>query len=246
MNFNPFSLEGKRVLVTGASSGIGRQTAITFSKMGATLVISGRNEARLDETLAAMPAGEHVAIPADVTSKEQRDGLADQCGALHGVVHCAGASALAPIRMASEKHLRELFTLNYDGPILLTQRLLQRKSIQNSGSILFIASIAAHIGVPGVGVYSGTKAALLATVRCLAMELIKSKIRVNCLSPALVESPLLEMMAQHVSLEEKARDYPLGLGKPEDVANAAVYFISDASRWVTGTTLIMDGGLTIS
>ena len=246
VSFNPFSLEGKRILVTGASSGIGRQTAISFSKMGATLIISGRNEDRLAETLSEMPPGGHAAIVADITSKEQRDSLADQAGALHGLVHCAGASALAPVRMASEKHLRELFALNYEGPVLLTQRLLQRKSIQNDGAILFIASIAAHIGVPGVGVYSGTKGALLATVRCLAMELIKSRIRVNCLSPALVESPLLAAMAQHVSIEEKARDYPLGLGKPEDVANAAIYFISDASRWVTGTTLIMDGGLTIS
>jgi len=147
--------------------------------------------------------------------------------------------------MATEKHVRELFSLNYDGPILLTQRLLGRKAIQAGGSILFISSIAAHIGVAGVGVYSGTKAALLATVRCLAMELARSRTRVNCLSPSLVASPLLDMMAQNVSLEEKARDHPLGLGKVEDVANAAIYFISDASRWVTGTTLVMDGGLTI-
>ncbi len=246
MSFNPFSLAGKRVLVTGASSGIGRQIAISFSKMGADVVASGRNVERLQETMGALAPGAHLAIPADIVDDEQRVALADQAGQLNGLVHCAGTSVLAPIRMASKKHLRDLYVLNYESPMLLTQRLLYRKAIQNSGSILFIASIAAHIGVPGVGAYSGTKAAILATVRCMAMELIKQKIRVNCLSPSLVESPLLELMSKNVSLEEKSRDHPLGLGTPEDVANAAIYFVSDASRWVTGTTLIMDGGLTIS
>jgi NAD(P)-dependent dehydrogenase (short-subunit alcohol dehydrogenase family) len=246
MDFNPFSLSGKRVLVTGASSGLGRQIAISFSKMGAEVVLSARREVELANTLDAMVAGTHSSIVADITDVAQRNRLADTAGPLHGVVHCAGTSRLSPIRMASEKHLHELLTLNYEGPVLLTQRLLQKKAIQNGGAILFIASIAAHIGVPGVGVYSGTKAALLATTRCLAMELVKQKIRVNCLSPSLVESPLLDLMAQSVSLEEKSKDHPLGLGKPEDVANAAIYFVSDASRWVTGTTLIMDGGLTIS
>jgi NAD(P)-dependent dehydrogenase (short-subunit alcohol dehydrogenase family) len=242
---NPFSLEGKRILVTGASSGIGRQIAISFSQMGASVVLSARNEARLAETRAEMNSGDHLIVPADITDGEQRNSLADHAGILHGVVHSSGTSVLSPIRMATEKHVRDLFSLNYDGPILLTQRLLSKKAIQAGGSILFISSIAAHIGVAGVGVYSGTKAALLATVRCLAMELARSRTRVNCLSPSLVASPLLDMMAQNVSLEEKARDHPLGLGKVEDVANAAIYFISDASRWVTGTTLVMDGGLTI-
>lgn len=246
MSFNPFSLKGKRVLVTGASSGIGRQIAISFSNMGANVVASGRNVERLNETVAALAPGEHLAIPADIVDDSQRVALADQAGPLNGLVHCAGTSVLAPIRLASQKHLRDLYVLNYESPMLLTQRLLYRKAIQNSGSILFIASIAAHIGVPGVGAYSGTKAAILATVRCMAMELTKQKIRVNCLSPSLVESPLLELMSKNVSLEEKSRDHPLGLGTPEDVANAAIYFVSDASRWVTGTTLIMDGGLTIS
>jgi NAD(P)-dependent dehydrogenase (short-subunit alcohol dehydrogenase family) len=246
ISYNPFSLDGKRILVTGASSGIGRQIAISFSKMGANVVLSGRNHERLSQTLAAMSEGNHMVIPADIVDNDQRCRLADEAGALHGMVHCAGTSVLSPIRLASQKHLRDLYVLNYESPILLTQRLLYRKAVQSSGSILFIASIAAHIGVPGVGAYSGTKAALLATVRCLAMELVKHRIRVNCLSPSLVASPLLDLMAQSVSLEEKSRDHPLGLGTPEDIANAAIYFVSDASRWVTGTTLIMDGGLTIS
>lgn len=245
MSGDPFSLEGKRILVTGASSGIGRQVAISFSHRGASVVLSARNEERLAETRGAMAPGDHAIIRADITDTAQRNMLADSAGTLNGVVHSSGTSVLSPIRLATERHLRELFALNYEGPILLTQRLLYRKAIQNGGSILFLASIAAHIGVAGVGVYSGTKAALLATIRCLALEVVKSKIRVNCLSPSLVASPLLDLMAQNVSLEEKSKDHPLGLGTPEDVSNAAIYFISDASRWVTGTTLIMDGGLTI-
>ena len=245
MSEDPFSLEGKRILVTGASSGIGREIAVTFARRGATVVLSARNEERLAETLSRMPPRDHTVIRADITDAAERTALADQVGALDGVVHSSGTSVLSPIRLATEKHVRELFALNYEGPMLLTQRLLYKKAVQNGGSILFLASIAAHIGVAGVGVYSGTKAALLASIRCLALEVVKNKIRVNCLSPSLVASPLLDLMAQNVSLEEKSRDHPLGLGTPADVANAAVYFISDASRWVTGTTLIMDGGLTI-
>ena len=131
--------------------------------------------------------------------------------------------------------------------MLLTQALLKRNLVAADGSILFIASIAAHIGVAGVGAYSGSKAALLAMSRCLAMEVVKRGIRVNCLSPALVETPLLDATAQVVgSLEAERGNYPLGFGKPDDVANAAIFMLSGASRWITGTTLVMDGGLTIN
>lgn len=244
--YNPFTLAGKRVLVTGASSGIGRCIAVEFSRLGASIVLTARREEELAATLASLAGEGHVMVPADITDGAQRERIVEQSGALDAVVHCAGTSLLSPLRLANEKHFRDLYSLNYEAPMLLTQRLLYRKSVQNGGSILFLASIAAHIGVPGVGAYSGTKAALLATLRCLALEVVKQKIRVNALSPALVQTALLEKTGQHVSLEEKERDYPLGFGRPEDVAWAAAYFISDASRWVTGTTLVMDGGLTIS
>lgn len=208
-------------------------------------MLSARNELELQKTLAAMEPGRHAVIPADVTDPAQRRALVEGAGTLDGVVHSAGTSILSPIRLLPERHLRDLMALNYEAPVFLTQHLLQRKAVRPGGSLLFIASIAAHIGVPGVGVYSGTKAAILATVRCLAAELARTRTRANCLSPSLVASPLLDLVAQNVSLEDKARDHPLGLGTPEDVANAAIYFLSDASRWVTGTTLIMDGGLTI-
>ena len=129
----------------------------------------------------------------------------------------------------------------------MTQALLKRNLVAADGSIVFIASIAAHIGVPGVAAYSGTKAALIAMMRCLAMEVVKRRIRANCLSPALVETPLLDATAALLgSLDEERKNYPLGFGKPDDVANAAVFLLSAASRWITGTTIVMDGGLTIS
>jgi len=149
--------------------------------------------------------------------------------------------------MISEQHLSDVQAINVDAPMLLTQALLKRNLISADGSLVFLSSIAAHIGVPGVAAYSGTKAALIAMVRCLAMEVVKRRIRANCLSPALVETPLLEATATLVGSMEKERgNYPLGFGKPEDVANAAVFLLSDASRWITGTTLVMDGGLTVS
>ena len=245
--FNPFSLEGRRILVTGASSGIGRQIAIHCAKMGAQVAASGRAMDRLKAVIAELPGTGHSHIAADLTSENDIARLVSDAGVVSGVVHCAGISRLAPIKMTSVKHLREVEAINFEAPVMLTQRLLYKNSIAPGGSIVFISSIAAHIGVPGVGIYSGTKAALIAMMRCLAMEVVKRKIRANCLSPALVESPLLDATEALVgSLDDERRNYPLGFGKPEDVANAVVFLLSEASRWITGTTIVMDGGLTIS
>jgi NAD(P)-dependent dehydrogenase (short-subunit alcohol dehydrogenase family) len=245
---NPFSLVGKRILVTGASSGIGREVAITCSNMGANVIATGRNTERLAETMELLQLGQHQMVVADLTKASDREVLTNELALpLNGCVHCAGISRLSPVRMMTEDHLHEIMSINVNAPMLLTQGLLKKQKIQSSGSILFISSIAAHIGVPGVAGYSGSKAALIGMMRCLAMEVVKRKIRVNCLSPALVNSPLLEATAELVgSLELEERNYPLGFGSTTDVANASVFFLAEASRWITGTTLIMDGGLTIS
>jgi len=219
--------------------------------MGANIIGVGRDEERLYKTqqlLDEVGSG-HQMVRADLTDAAGRDAVISALGGMpvHGVAHTAGISRLAPVRMFTEQHMREVQAINVEAPMLLTQGLLKRNLVQEGGSLLFISSIAAHIGVPGVGVYSGTKAALLAIVRSLSMEVAKRRIRANCLSPALVKSPLLDATAKLVGgLEQEESNYPLGFGTVEDVANAAIYFLSDASRWVTGTTLVMDGGLTVT
>jgi len=243
----PFSLAGKRILVTGASSGIGRQIAVSCSQMGAIVVGTGRDISKLDETQTLLYGDGHLLVPADLTQASGRDAvLAAIDNPLEGIVHCAGISRLSPVRMMNEAHLLEIMAINVNAPMLLTQGLMRKQKIQSGGSIIFISSIAAHIGVAGVAGYSGSKAALIGMMRCLAMEVIKRKIRVNCLSPAMVNSPLLEQAYLVGSLEQEEKNYPLGFGEPEDVANACIFFLSKASRWITGTTLVMDGGLTIS
>lgn len=247
MSEDPFSLEGKRILVTGASSGLGRAIATTCASRGATVVLAGRDMARLDETRGALAGTGHQSVSADLVEADGRDRVVAECGAVDGLVHSAGISRLSPIRMASAQHLADVWKINYEAPVLLTQKLLAKNLVKANGSILFLSSIAAFIGVAGVGAYSGTKAALIATMRCLAMEVVKRGIRVNCLAPALVETPLLAATETVVAnMDAQKAAYPLGFGKPDDVANAAVFYLSGASRWITGTTLVMDGGLTIS
>jgi NAD(P)-dependent dehydrogenase (short-subunit alcohol dehydrogenase family) len=250
MAFNPFSLEGKRILITGATSGLGYETAITCAKMGAEVIGIGRDPVRLASTqkaLTEISGLAHQMIEADLTDSAAREKvIASLTSPVNGVVHGAGISRLSPVRMISEAHLREVQSINVEAPTLLTQALLKKSLVAADGSIVFISSIAAHIGVAGVAAYSGTKAALLAITRCLAMEVVKRRIRANCLSPALVETPLLEATAAiTANIEQERNNYPLGFGKPEDVANAAVFLLSDASKWITGTTIVMDGGLTI-
>jgi NAD(P)-dependent dehydrogenase (short-subunit alcohol dehydrogenase family) len=241
---NPFSLEGKRILITGASSGIGRQIAISCAAMGATCVISGRDMERLAATLAAL-AGEHVSIPADLTDPAQRSALADGAGTLNGVVHSAGIYGMVPLRMASEKHLRDMQAINYEAPLLLTQALLKKKAIIESSSIVFINSLSANVGAIGNAAYAGSKAALVAASRCLALEVARQKIRVNQVMPSTIDTPMLDKNGIRANVEAITAAHPLGFGRPDDVANAVLYFVSDASRWVTGNVHIVDGGYTL-
>lgn len=248
---NPFTLNDRRILVTGASSGLGKAIALCCANMGAEVIGVGRDKARLHSTqldLNAISSRFHLTVRADLTQSADRENLVALLeGPIDGIVHSAGISRLSPVRMMTEQHLREVQSINVEAPMLLTQALLKRNMVAADSSIVFIASIAAHIGVPGVAAYSGTKAALIAMMRCLAMEVVKRRIRANCLSPALVETPLLDATAAMLgSMDEERKNYPLGFGKPEDIANAVVFLLSGASRWITGTTIVMDGGLTIS
>lgn len=237
-----FDLEARSVLVTGASSGLGRAIALACARAGAKVILNGRDPGRLEESLNALPGSGHQMIRGDLQDQECVLALADQCPSLHGVVHCAGVDGVAPIRMVQSTMLMRIFQVNYIAPITLTQRLLLKKKIQAGGSILFMSSIAALTGKAGVGPYSGTKAALLGTMRPLALEVAKYGVRVNALCPGIVHTPIFSGHEQWLS-EEVAKGYPLGLGQPEDVAHAAVFFLSDASRKITGTSFSIDGGV---
>lgn len=236
-----FSLHGKSILVTGASSGIGRQIAISCAQRGAHIIATGRDGARLQQTLDQLQGQGHVQVAADLTIATDRDRLCAAAGdTIHGLVHCAGQQKICPLRQVTEEIMTQMYSVNFLAPVMLTQKLLHANTIAPRGSIVFLLSTAAHTGTRGVGPYSAMKSGLLGIIRCLALEQAKRKIRVNGISPSTV--PTSMWGAEHDMLEAERARHPLGLGTPDDVANAAVYLLSDASRWVTGTSLLMNGG----
>ncbi|MBD8658190.1 SDR family oxidoreductase [Oxalobacteraceae sp. CFBP 13730] len=239
---HPFHLRGKTVLVTGASSGIGRAVAVECARAGARVVINGRDAARLGDTLALLEAGlEHVAYVADLTDPPQMARLVAACGELDGVVHAAGVHGVTPLRMLRQSFMQTVLDANFLAPLMLTQLLLAKKTLRNGASLVFMSSIAAHTGTVGVGPYSASKAALEGLIRPLALEIAPRAMRANAIAPGLVDTPLVN--DDRAWLDEKAKMYPLGLGKPEDVAYAAIYLLADISRKVTGTQLHLDGGI---
>jgi NAD(P)-dependent dehydrogenase (short-subunit alcohol dehydrogenase family) len=191
MNQHPFHLQGKRVLVTGASSGIGRAVAIECARAGAVVVASGRDPARLAACTAALGAGDHLAVAADLTDAAQLSALVTQAGQIDGVVHCAGVHGVTPVRMVRQSFLDQVFDANFLAPVLLTQKLLYQKALNNGASLVYLSSIAAHTGTVGVGPYSASKAALEGLMRCLALEVAPRAMRVNALAPGLVDTPLV-------------------------------------------------------
>lgn len=241
---DPFFLEGKRILVTGASSGIGRQIALTCAQLGAQLIISGQNEERLHATMDLLEGEGHIAVPADLTQADQLTHLVERGGVLDGLVHAAGVSRLVPFRLIGKPHMDEIFGSNTFAPMLLTKALLAKKQIAAGGSILFIAALASHSGALATSVYAASKSALLGAMRSLALEVAKQGIRANCISPGYVRTPMLDGLGRGGGeMDDLFELTPLGIGEPEDVAYAATFFLADASRWVTRNYFIVDGGL---
>jgi|SRR5450830_751051 len=238
---NLFGLAGKTILVTGASKGLGQQTAKYLAAAGAMLVICGRDQQRLEQTLTSLAGIGHRSIIAELTDMDKLMNVAVECGKIDGVVHCAGIRGLSPMKLVSEAHLSEVMATNYISPVMLTRHLLAKQLIVNGGSIIFMSSVAALSGTVGVGPYAGSKAALIGVMRPMALELARRKIRVNTLCPALVETTLTT--EDRPWFDEISKRYPLGVGQPEDIAQACLYLLSDASRAVTGTVFAMDGGL---
>lgn len=243
--FNPFSLEEKTILVTGASSGIGRTTAVLCSKMGAKVVITARNEERLKETLSMMEGNGNFYIVADLTNEIDIKNLTDKLPLLDGVVHNAGVGNRVLCKAVKEIDIDNVFTPNVKGPILLQKYLLKQKKVKNEGSIIFIASRAPYAPSIGNAIYAASKGAILGYAQVLALEVAPRKIRVNSILPAMVWTELIAKDAEFMGVDynELQKKYPLQrYGKPEDVANLVIYLLSDASSWMTGSAIDLTGG----
>ena len=244
MDFNPFTLNGKTVLVTGASSGIGRGIAIACSKMGATVILNGRSQHKLKETLVQLCEGEHKIMAADLTDSDSVRQMTSTMPNLDGVVHCAGIGQRVLCKLATETDVDAIMDTNFKAPALLQTELLRQKKVNKGASIIFIASIATWSPSIGNAFYSASKGAIVSYANCLCLELAPRKVRVNCISPAMVWTDLvLQEGVDEELLREDERKYPLKrYGTPEDVANLAIYMLSDASSWMTGSNVKISGG----
>jgi len=245
-----FDLKNKNIIVTGASSGIGRQCAITFSKFGANVILIARNMERLKETFGKLEKGNHLFISQDITKYGKLEDIVKnavkEVGEIYGFVHSAGIDMTLPLSAMQFSDYEKIFAINVISGLELAKIISKKKYIdKNSASFIFIASIMGVIGNAALTGYSASKGAIISAIKSLAIELAHKNIRVNCVSPGQIETEMAVRFFKIISKEAKEeiiKMHPLGLGKPEDVANACIFLLSGASRWITGTNLIVDGG----
>ena len=242
---NPFSLEGKVILVTGASSGIGRGIAVACANMGAKVIAVGRNRERLEETQAMMRKDEHSLLVCDLTKSEEVENAVDELPKIDGIVHCAGIGQRLLCKELEEIDVDKVMDTNFKAPVLLQSQLLKKKKVNKGASIVFVASIASWSPSIGNSVYSASKGALISYANCLGLELAPRQIRVNCISPAMVRTELVykEGLSEEQLIADEQK-YPLKrYGTPEDIAYLAIYMLSDASCWMTGSNVKITGGV---
>lgn len=248
MTYNPFSLIGKTILVTGASSGIGQAAAIECSKMGAKVFITARNIERLQETHSLLQNSDDQPLPivADVTNENNIIDLVEQLPKLDGVVNNAGITLTKPLPFYKKEDVERLFNTNTFSVVFTIQQLIKKKKLNKNASIVITTSAGGVYGnTPGNGVYDMTKSALHSFMQTVALEVGGKGIRCNSVNPAMVNTHMAETL-DSISQEQINIDinkYPLGrYGNPQEIAWAIIYLLSDASSWVTGTALKIDGG----
>ncbi len=245
-----FDLKNKNIIVTGASSGIGRQCAVTFSQLGANVILIARNEERLKGTFNKLDKGNHLIISQDITEydklKEIVNTVVDKIGKISGFVHSAGIEMTLPLKSMQPSYYEKMFSVNVIAGFELAKIISKKKYINKErASFLFISSVMGILGQPGIISYCASKGALISGAKAMALELAKKNIRVNCILPGVVETEMSNKMLESLPEESKKSIidmHPLGLGKPEDIANACAFLLSDAARWINGTNLIVDGG----
>lgn len=248
MSYNPYSLEGKTILVTGSSSGIGKATAILCSRLGASVIITGRNEARLKETISELEGYNNKYIVADLSTSEGLTLLVDEITELDGLVNNAGINKILPIQFVTEQELMTTMQINALSPILLTQKIVKKKKIKKGGSVVFVSSIAGHTrSSVGNSMYCASKGTITGFMKCVSKELVIKKIRCNEVLPGQIDTPL---MSQGAVTDEQmaalAAHIPMKrLGNPDEIAAGIAFLLSDAASYITGSSLIIDGGLSL-
>lgn len=243
------TLEGKNILVTGASSGIGKEVAITASKIGAVVTILGRDQERLENTLKLMTGDNHRIGIVDLNDSEQVNDFMATCTPFDGVVFNAGIVEYSPVKFLNQLKINTIFSINFESHVLLCQKLQKRKLLNKKGSLVFLSSISCKLGIPGTAMYAASKAAISAFSKVVASEVAAQGIRSNSICPGIVQTEMIDKAQVIIKSDDsetlKKREYPLGYGEPADIANLVVFMLSDLSKWITGTEIIIDGGLTL-
>jgi len=246
---NPFRLDGQVVLITGASSGIGKQCAISCSQQGAKVIIIGRNEERLLYTFNSLEGNGHLRYLLDLIQYDEIETViqdaVNKIGKISGFIQSAGIEITKPFKVMNHEDYNNLFSVNVISAFEISKIILKKKYSAENLSLVFISSIMSILGQPGKVGYCSSKGAITAGVKALALEYASRNVRVNCISPAIIETEMVKKLFDTISDESRneiIETHPMGFGKPEDVANACIFLLSDASRWITGTNLIIDGG----
>lgn len=242
---NPFSLEGKKILITGASSGIGKAVAQECAAAGAVCILSARNDKRLMEVMSSLDGEGHQKILADLRSVKEIDNLVDSIPLIDGIVSCAGIVETKLLKFTEEDDLQNLFNSNAFSSIRLIRSLVQNKKLNKEASVVIVSSVSGvKCGYIGGSLYGATKGALEGFVKATALELAPQKIRINTITPGMIETSLLkDSEIDSDILEKDIQKYPMKrYGKPEEIGYGAVYLLSDATKWMTGSSLLIDGG----